>query len=243
VSERPFELFPAIDLKGGRAVRLRQGEASTEKRFSSDPVSVARQFADAGATALHVVDLDGAFAGRPKQMGLVARICRVAGLPVRLGGGLRSEQDLEAAFAAGAAVAIVGTAAIEEPEALARWIVKFGSRVAAALDVRGGAARTKGWVKDAGLQFEDAARRLADAGVADLVVTDVTRDGELSGPNVGLFAAAAAAFGSPVVAAGGIATAKDIDFLRGEPSVRGAVLGRALYEGRIPLSVFSEASR
>lgn len=240
--QRRFELFPAIDLKGGHAVRLRRGEVSTEKRFSSDPVSVARQLAEAGARVLHVVDLDGAFAGEPRHLGLVARICRVTRLPVRLGGGLRREQDLEAAFAAGAAVAIVGTAAVEQPEELARWIGRFGERVAVSLDVRDGAVRTKGWVKVSGVGFEVAARRLASAGLKDLVVTDVARDGELSGADVAFFAKAAAAFGGPVVAAGGIASVEDLERLRREPSIRGAVLGRALYEGKVSLSVFSEAS-
>lgn len=240
MSGRAFQLFPAIDLKGGRAVRLRQGEASTEMRFSSDPVSVARQLAEAGAVALHVVDLDGAFAGQPVQLALVARICRVARLPVRLGGGLRSEEDLRAAFAAGAAVAIVGTAAIERPADLADWIGKFGTRIAVSLDVRDGFVRTKGWVEGAGLGFEEAAGRLAGAGVRDLVVTDVARDGELAGPDLALFSLAAAAFGSPVVAAGGIGSAEDVARLKSEPSVRGVVLGRALYEGRVPLSVLSQ---
>lgn len=242
MSERRFELFPAIDLKGGHAVRLRQGEASTEKRFSSDPVSVARQLAEAGARALHVIDLDGAFAGEPKHLGLVARICRVSRLPVRVGGGLRRERDLEAVLAAGAAVAIVGTAAIEQPDELERWIGKFGERVAVSLDVREGSVRTKGWIEGAGLGLEEAARRLAAAGVRDLVVTDVARDGELSGADVAFFAKAAAAFGSPVVAAGGICSCQDLERLRGEPSIRGAVLGRALYEGWVPLSVFKEAA-
>ncbi|MEP6802275.1 MAG: 1-(5-phosphoribosyl)-5-[(5-phosphoribosylamino)methylideneamino] imidazole-4-carboxamide isomerase [Acidobacteriota bacterium] len=239
MNERAFELFPAIDLRGGRVVRLRQGEASTEIRFSGDPVAVARQLAEAGAAALHVVDLDGAFGGAPAQLSTVARICRVARIPVRLGGGLRREQDLDAAFAAGISVAIVGTTAVEEPDRFRAWVSKFGGRLAGSLDVRGGLVRTRGWVSETAFRLEDAAAFLAEAGLRDLVVTDVERDGELSGPDIELFHRAAEAFGSPVVAAGGISSSEDVERLRASPSIRGAVLGRALYEGRIPLSIFS----
>ncbi len=242
MSERVFELYPAIDLRGGRVVRLRQGVASTEMRFSSDPVAVARQFAEAGAAALHVIDLDGAFAGAPAQLSTVARICRVSQVPVRLGGGLRREQDLDAAFSAGIAVAIVGTTAVEDPERFRGWVSKFEGRLAASVDVRGGLVRTRGWVSETAFRLEDAAVFLAGAGVRDLIVTDVERDGELSGPDLDLFRRTAEAFGSPVIAAGGISSAEDVERLRAEPSIRGAVLGRALYEGRIPLSVFAGAS-
>ena len=140
----PFVILPAIDLRGGRAVRLRQGKASTETRYSEDPVAVARQFSEAGARALHIVDLDGAFSGAPVHLPLVARICRVASVPVRLGGGLRRTEDLEAAFAAGVQVAILGTAAIEEPELLQGWIARFGPRVAVSTQNRRLSAFTKG---------------------------------------------------------------------------------------------------
>lgn len=234
----PFLVLPAIDLRGGRAVRLRQGEASAETRYSEDPVEVARQFAEAGAPALHIVDLDGAFSGAPVHLSLLARICRVAAVPVRFGGGLRRTGDLEAAFAAGAAVAILGTAAIEEPELLRSWVVRFGPRVAVSLDLRDGAVRTHGWVDGAALSLEDAAAGLARAGLEDLIVTDVARDGELTGPDLGFFRRAAAAFGRPVISAGGVAGAGDLASLEAEPGVRGAVVGKAFYEGRIPLSVF-----
>ncbi len=242
MTARPFAILPAIDLKRGRAVRLRQGEAPTEMRFSSDPVSVARQLAEAGATGLHVVDLDGAFGGVPVHLALVARICRVTRLPVRLGGGLRRAEDLKAAFAAGAAIAIVGTAAIEQTDELEQWLARFPGRVAASLDVRDGFVRTRGWTEGPGLALEEAARRLARAGLKDLVVTDVARDGELIGPDIGLFARGADAFGGPVIAAGGIASGDDIAKLRREPAVRGVVVGRALYEGRVPLSVLGGAA-
>ena len=234
----PFLILPAIDLRDGRAVRLRQGEANAETRYSEDPVEVARQFAEAGARALHIVDLDGAFSGAPVHLSLVARICRVAAVPVRLGGGLRKTEDLEAAFSAGVAVGILGTAAIEEPDLLRSWIARFGPRVSVSLDLRDGAVRTRGWVDGAALSLEEAALGLARAGLEDLVVTDVARDGELTGPDLDFFRRAASAFGRPVIAAGGVAGAEDLASLEAEPGVRGAVVGKAFYEGRIPLGIF-----
>lgn len=234
----PFEIFPALDLRAGRAVRLRQGDSKRETRYSEDPVSVACEFEQAGARALHVVDLDGAFAGAPAHLALVERICRETRLRVRLGGGLRGEADLRAAFDAGASVAILGTAAIEESERLIRWTGLFGgSRLAVSIDVRDGAVRTHGWKAASRVSLEEAARRVAQAGLADLVVTDVARDGELSGPELPLFRRAALAFGSSVTAAGGISSLEDIERLRAEPSVRAVVVGRALYEGTVPLGV------
>lgn len=234
-----FEILPAIDLKGGRAVRLRQGEAASETPYSDDPVDVAQRFAQAGATVLHVVDLDGAFAGAPVHLPLVARICRETRLPVRLGGGLRRTEDIEAAFEAGVSVAILGTVAIEQPVRLSEWIGRFGTRVAASLDVRNGTPATRGWLNLAPLSLEGAAAMLAGAGVEDLVVTDVARDGGLSGPNLPLLRQVAQAFGMAVIAAGGVARPEDLRLLREEPAVRGVVIGRAFYEGTIPLEVLS----
>lgn len=232
----PFLLLPAIDLRDGRAVRLRQGRADTETRYSRDPVEVARQFAEAGAQALHVVDLDGAFSGTPAHLALVARICRATGLPVRLGGGLRREEDLQAAFTAGVSVAILGTVVLDEPGCLSRWNIRFPGRIAASVDIRDGVVLTHGWTRGSLLPLEEAAARLAEAGLEDLVVTDVARDGELTGADVALFRRAAAAFGRTVIAAGGIATADDLVALEAEPAVRGAVVGQAFYEGTLSLS-------
>jgi len=238
----PFLLLPAIDLRGGKAVRLRQGEASRETRYSDDPVAIARQFAEAGARALHVVDLDGAFSGAPVNLPLVARICRVAGVPVRLGGGLRRHEDMEAAFSAGVSVVILGTSALEDPASVAGALSRFGKRLAVSLDVRGDSVRTRGWVEEASLTPEEAAGTLAEKGLEDLVVTSVARDGELSGPDLPLLRRVADAFGRPVIAAGGVAEATDIEALEEEPGVRGAVVGKAFYEGTLPLSVLRRES-
>jgi phosphoribosylformimino-5-aminoimidazole carboxamide ribotide isomerase len=232
-----FVIYPAIDLRRGGAVRLRHGSAAEEKRYSEKPTSVARAFAEAGARALHVVDLDGAFEGKPRHFAEVVRIARVAAVPVRFGGGLRTEDDLASAFAAGVAVAIVGTVAIRDPELLAGWIARFGPRLAVSLDVRDGMVRTHGWTESTGVAFESVARALGKTGLTDLIVTDVARDGELSGPNPRFLARAAEAFGAPVVAAGGIGSEADLESLAEEASVRGAIVGRAFYEGTIPLAV------
>jgi len=239
MSKEPFLLLPAIDLRGGKAVRLRQGEAHRETRYSDDPVQVARQFAEAGARALHVVDLDGAFSGAPVHLPLVARICRVAAIPVRLGGGLRTPEDMEAAFSAGVSVAILGTSALEDPASVSKALARFGPRLAVSLDVRGDSVRTRGWVEQSAFTPVEAATRLAKTGLEDLIVTAVARDGELSGPDVGLLRRAAEAFGRPVIAAGGVAEQKDLDLLEADPAVRGAVVGKAFYEGTLTLSVFS----
>jgi phosphoribosylformimino-5-aminoimidazole carboxamide ribotide isomerase len=238
-----FLIYPAIDLRRGGAVRLRQGSAAQEKRYSENPTSIARAFAEAGARSLHIVDLDGAFEGKPRHFAEVVRIARVAAVPVRFGGGLRTEEDLASAFAAGVAVAIVGTVAIRDPDLLAGWIARFGPRLAVSLDVRDGMARTHGWTESTGEAFENVARMLGNTGLTDLVVTDVARDGELAGPNPGLMARAAEAFGAPVVAAGGIRSEADLEALAGEPSVRGAVVGRAFYEGTVSLSVLKQPAR
>jgi phosphoribosylformimino-5-aminoimidazole carboxamide ribotide isomerase len=235
----PFLLLPAIDLRGGRAVRLRQGQAHRETRYSGDPVKVARQFADAGARALHVVDLDGAFSGAPVNLALVARICRVSGLPVRLGGGLRRVEDMEAAFSAGVSVVILGTSAVEDPESVEQALARFGKRLAVSLDVHGDSVRTRGWVEEASFAPEEAAARLARSGLEDLIVTAVARDGELAGPDLPLLRRAARAFGRPVLAAGGVATEQDIEALEADPAVRGVVVGKAFYEGTLPLSVLT----
>ena len=232
-----FQIFPAIDLRRGGAVRLRQGSASEEFRYSEDPVAVARAFREAGARALHVVDLDGAFGGSPQHLATVARIVRVSEVAIRLGGGLRTDEDLEAAFSMGVAVVIVGTAAIEEPERLRGWLDHYGSRLAVSLDTRDGLVRTRGWTAIAGPALEEAAAAVRRAGVGDLIVTAVARDGDLSGPDLELLDTAARAFGGPVIAAGGVASEADLETLATSPSVRGAVVGRAFYEGNIPLSV------
>jgi phosphoribosylformimino-5-aminoimidazole carboxamide ribotide isomerase len=237
--KEPFLLLPAIDLRGGKAVRLRQGEAHRETRYSEDPVQVARQFAEAGARALHVVDLDGAFSGGPVHLPLVARICRVAAIPVRFGGGLRTLEDMEAAFSAGVSVAILGTSALEDPASVSTALVRFGKRLAVSLDVRGDSVRTRGWVEQSEFTPVEAASRLAKTGLEDLIVTAVARDGEMSGPDIPLLRRAAEAFGRPVIAAGGVGAERDLEMLEAEPGVRGVVVGKAFYEGTLTLSVLS----
>ncbi|MEE9219057.1 MAG: 1-(5-phosphoribosyl)-5-[(5-phosphoribosylamino)methylideneamino]imidazole-4-carboxamide isomerase [Acidobacteriota bacterium] len=231
------ELIPAIDLRAGRCVRLTQGRREHEVRYSEDPPEQARHWVGAGARRLHVVDLDGAFAGRLVQRETITSVVRAAGVPVQLGGGLRSEADLEAAFAAGVDRAILGTAAIENPALLAGALSRWGERIAVAVDVRDGQPVSRGWEKVVALTLGELLQRLRDAGVERVICTDVSRDGMLEGPNLILTAQVARLFGGRVMASGGfgklgdLARARRLELL----GLEGVVIGKALYEGRFEL--------
>ena len=226
-------VYPAIDLRLGRCVRLLQGDAGREERFADDPAAVAAAFVSAGARALHAVDLDGAFAGRPMQLHLLRAIA-AAGVPVQWGGGLRSEEDVAAALEAGAARAVVGTRALDESFVRA-LLARFGPRrLIGGLDARGDRVAVEGWRTTADVALVEAAARLRDWGVEEVVFTQVERDGMLAGPDVhGLQAVAAC--GLRVVASGGVTTEDDLRRLAAVPGCAGAILGRALYTGRITL--------
>ena len=232
----PFVLLPAIDLRAGRCVRLLQGDPERQEVFASDPVEVARRFIAAGAEALHVVDLDGAFAGRPQQLPLLAAIAAL-GVPVQFGGGLRTVGAVADAFGAGATAVVVGTRALEEGfvrELLGRW---GAGRVLAGLDARGDSVAVSGWRESAGISLRDAAAALRSWGAQTAVYTQVERDGMLGGPDLSGLERVAAS-GLRVVASGGVTTTGDIAELlaRSRGGVCGAILGRALYTGRIALA-------
>lgn len=233
-------LYPAIDLLGGRCVRLRQGDYAQVSVFGEDPVAVARRWQAAGATWLHVVDLDGARQGQPTQLKSIAAIAAATGLPLQVGGGLRSEEDVAAAFAAGAARVILGTAAARAETVLHACLARWGERVAVSVDARGDAVTVAGWLESTTDTAADFASRMAHAGVRTLIMTDVRRDGTLAGSDSsGLLTLRAAlpAVALPAVAliaAGGIATLDDIRRLA-RAGLDGAVLGRALYEGMLDL--------
>ena len=233
-----FEVLPAIDLRGGRIVRLRQGDFAAETAYRGDPADVARAFADAGARWIHVVDLDGARAGEPKQLGLVARItAAVAGRArVELGGGLRTEASVEAALATGVARVAVGTAAIRDPGFAKALVRGFGAdRIVASIDVRDGLALGEGWRPGApGMPAEMAVERLAAAGVATFEVTAIDRDGTFEGPDLALLARLVGLGHVQIVASGGVGTMQDVLDARAA-GCSGAIVGRALYEGRIDL--------
>ena len=233
-----FEVLPAIDLRDGRIVRLRQGDFAAETGYAGDPPDIALAFASAGARWLHVVDLDGARAGEPRQLDLVAKIASAAAgrLAVELGGGLRSEEAVEAALAAGVDRVAIGTAAIRDPAFARRLVALHGtSRIVASIDVRDGLALGEGWRPGAsGMAAEMAVERLAAAGVETFEVTAIERDGTLEGPDLALLGRLVALGRVSIIASGGVGTIRDVLDAR-DAGCSGAIVGRALYEGRIDL--------
>jgi phosphoribosylformimino-5-aminoimidazole carboxamide ribotide isomerase len=228
-------LFPAIDLKEGLAVRLQQGDMARATIFHRDPAAQAQAFAQQGFEYLHVVDLDGAFAGKPVNAAAVERILEVIGIPVQLGGGVRDMKTVEGWLAKGIDRVIIGTAAVRNPELVKEAAKAFPRRVAVGLDARDGKVAVDGWAETSELTALDIARRFEDAGVAAIVYTDVSRDGMLQGLNLDATIALANAISIPVVASGGLASIGDIRAML-EPRARkleGAIAGRALYDGRL----------
>jgi phosphoribosylformimino-5-aminoimidazole carboxamide ribotide isomerase len=228
-----FTVIPAIDVLEGRCVRLLEGRRERVTIEGGDPVAAVERFAGEGASYLHVVDLDGAFSGRTTP-GLVERVVAAAGgVPVQVGGGLRDEPAIEAALAAGAARAIVGTAALAG-SSLSLLAERFGEQLIVAVDARNGKVVAEGWAAESELTAAELARQCADAGVRRLLVTSTSRDGSLAGPDLGLLAEVSEA-GLPVLAAGGIASLDDLDRLR-DLGCEGAVVGSALWSGRFSLA-------
>jgi phosphoribosylformimino-5-aminoimidazole carboxamide ribotide isomerase len=228
-------LYPAIDLKDGQVVRLVHGVLETATVFNDDPAAQARRFAAAGFAWLHLVDLNGAFAGRPVNRAAVAAILAAVDMPVQLGGGIRDLPTIETWLAAGVARVILGTAAVKTPELVHDACRAFPGCIAVGIDARDGMVAVEGWAEDGGIPAVDLARRFADAGVAAIVYTDIGRDGALTGVNVAATVALARAVSIPVIASGGVASLDDISALRAveKEGVAGAILGRALYDGRI----------
>jgi phosphoribosylformimino-5-aminoimidazole carboxamide ribotide isomerase len=227
-------VYPAIDLMEGRVVRLRQGDPGRRTTVADDAVEVARRWVAQGARWLHVVDLDAALAGGPRHLPLVAAVCRAAAVPVQLGGGLRTLDDLRAAFDGGVSRAVLGTAALDG-DLLAAAVAEFGDRLAVAIDARDGRVAAHGWRRTSQAPVADHARRLVAAGVSRLIYTDVARDGMLTGPNVVALAALIAETGLPVIASGGIASADDLRTVA-DAGAEGAIVGLALYDGRLALA-------
>jgi phosphoribosylformimino-5-aminoimidazole carboxamide ribotide isomerase len=230
-----FTIVPAIDLRGGRCVRLRQGRAEDETVFSDDPVATARRWQSQGAARLHVVDLDGAFAGRPAQTELVRSIIAALEVPVQVGGGLRDVPAVEAMLEAGARWAVVGTRAALDPAFLGEVCGAFGDRIIVAVDATDGRVAVNGWRRVLDLDAAALARDAAAAGAAAILYTDIARDGTEGGPNVWSTEAVARAAGIPVLASGGVGSLEDIRQLAALPGVEGVIVGRALYSGAINL--------
>ncbi len=230
-------LYPAIDLKDGCCVRLLRGDMAAATVFSDDPAAQARRFVEAGCRWLHLVDLNGAFAGRPVNAAAVSAIVRAAEVPVQLGGGIRDRATIERWLSEGVARVILGTAAVRDPDLVHEAARAYPGRVAVGIDARAGRVAVSGWAEATEIGVEDLARRMADAGVAAIVYTDIDRDGALEGPNLAATAALARSVPVPVIASGGVSSLADLVALRecGAP-LDGVISGRALYDGRIDLA-------
>ncbi|MDE2166117.1 MAG: 1-(5-phosphoribosyl)-5-[(5-phosphoribosylamino)methylideneamino]imidazole-4-carboxamide isomerase [Alphaproteobacteria bacterium] len=230
-------VYPAIDLKGGRCVRLVRGAMDSATVFNDDPAAQAREFAAAGAQWIHVVDLDGAFAGKPKNAAPVRDIIAKTKIKMQLGGGIRDAATIEAWLDFGVARVVLGTAAVKNPNLVREACRRWPGRIALGIDARGGTVAVEGWAETASVTAHDLAHRFEDAGAAAIVYTDIDRDGALQGVNVAATAALARALKTPVIASGGIASLDDLAALRAheQDGIAGAIVGRALYDGRVDL--------
>ena len=238
-------ILPAIDLKGGVCVRLRQGRAEDVTTYNDDPAAQARDWRDQGGRELHVVDLDGAFAGTPKHAEIIRQIIEAFGGPVEVGGGLRTPEALDAVIEAGATRAIIGSAALEDPEFLTRAVEQYGDRIAVGIDARDGFVQTRGWVTTTAVKATDLAKAVEKIGVKTIIYTDTATDGMLGGPNLEQMAASCdAAPSCQITASGGVSSPTDVKNLMalGKPNLRAAIVGKALYDGRATIRVMNEAA-
>jgi phosphoribosylformimino-5-aminoimidazole carboxamide ribotide isomerase len=231
-----FDVIPAIDLQGGRCVRLVQGDFDRATVYGDDPPGIARRWQAAGASRIHVVDLDGAKAGGPRQLGIVAEIARSVAVPVQLGGGMRTLDDIQAALAAGVDRVMVGTRAIEDPSFVDEALARFGDRVGVGIDARDGRVAVRGWVDVSDVDALDLARSMATRGVKTIVYTDIARDGMLIGPNVEAMRRMAEAVPDvAVIASGGVGALGDVLELANTGTV-GVIVGKAIYTGNVDLA-------
>lgn len=238
-------IMPAIDLKGGRCVRLRQGLADQETVYGDDPVQMARHWQDEGGEYLHVVDLDGAFEGHPVHTAVIAEIIKALDIPVEVGGGLRNDDHIRELVNVGVDRVILGTRAFNEPAALEKLVSEFGSRIAVGIDARDGKVQIKGWVETTDMLAADLGRQVCDLGVETLIYTDTATDGMLGGPNVEQMAAICDAVSCRVIASGGVSAYDHVKALAelNKTNLTGAIVGKALYEGSVTVAGLNEAAR
>jgi phosphoribosylformimino-5-aminoimidazole carboxamide ribotide isomerase len=233
-----MEVIPAIDLLNGKCVRLYQGDYEQSQVFSENPVEIARQWLDRGATRLHVVDLDGAKQGQPVNLEAIEAIVRAISIPVQVGGGLRDRASVARLLDLGVERAIIGTVAIEQPQLVERLCEEFPERIAVGIDARDGMVATRGWLETSQVAATELAQQMAAVGAAAIIYTDIHRDGTLTGPNLPALRELASVVEIPVIASGGVSSLTDLlSLLALEPlGISGAIVGRALYTGDVDLT-------
>ncbi|MFK7835313.1 MAG: 1-(5-phosphoribosyl)-5-[(5-phosphoribosylamino)methylideneamino]imidazole-4-carboxamide isomerase [Sulfitobacter sp.] len=234
-------LYPAIDLKDGNAVRLVHGDMEQSTVFNEDPAAQACDFVEAGCTWLHLVDLNGAFAGEPVNAAPVEAILKACKVPAQLGGGIRDMATIERWLDKGLARVILGTVAVENPDLVREAARSFPGQVAVGIDARNGRVATKGWAEETDVMVTDLAKSFEDAGVSAIIYTDILRDGAMGGPNIDATADLARAISIPVIASGGVSSLRDLEALKATGVIEGAISGRALYDGAIDLSAALKA--
>ncbi len=239
-----FTIYPAVDIKGGHCVRLLQGRADQATVYGTDPVAMAKHWEAQGAKALHVVDLDGAFEGRSVQYELITRMIRAVRVPVQVGGGLRTDEDVARLIDAGAARVVLGTRAWAAPDEVRKLVEAYGEKIAVGIDARGGRVQIKGWTETTDVRAVDLARQADALGVQTIISTDTATDGMLKGTNTHAMDELCMAVRCRVIASGGVSSASDIAALRalGRANLAGAIVGKAIYEGRVTLAALNAAA-
>ena len=230
-------IFPAIDIRDGKCVRLTEGRFDQETIFADQPVDMAVRWANEGAEYLHLVDLDGALAGKPVNMAAITSIIKAVNIPVQLGGGIRTLENIRECLEAGVQRVILGSIAVRSPELVAAACKQYGDRIIVGIDARDGQAAVEGWGVTGGISAEELAKRMAQVGVARIIYTDISRDGMLTGVNVTATAALAQAAGIPVIASGGVGSIADIKAIKEAESagIEGVIVGKAIYLGKVLL--------